>query len=176
MGPASCLGVAGVPRTLERMPANRPPSTRERGSDPSAGSDRWVGPDRWKWRARLRRNPATRRVYRFAVGVLGVLLILLAAITGPLPGPGGIPLALLGLAVLASEFAWAARLLDRVKQVLIRAGEWARRQPAWAHRLGAVATAGVVVGAAYLYLLALGVPGWLPHDVRAPLLSVPGLS
>jgi hypothetical protein len=152
------------------MPASLPPSTREWEDEAD------VGPDRWAWRARVRRNPSTRRLYRIGVAVLGVLLILLAALTGPLPGPGGIPLALLGLAVLASEFAWAARLLDRLKRALVRAGEWARRQPGWVQRLGAVVTVGIVVGAVYLYLLALGVPAWLPQDVRAPLLSVPGLA
>jgi hypothetical protein len=63
-----------------------------------------------------------------------------------------------------------------VKRAVIRAGKWARRQPAWLQRIGAVATAGVMVTAVYVYLLALGVPGWLPQDVRGPLLSVPGLS
>jgi uncharacterized protein (TIGR02611 family) len=131
--------------------------------------------DRWAWRARVRRNPATRRAYRLGVAVLGVLLLLLAAVTGPLPGPGGIPVALLGLAVLASEFAWAARLLDRARRELVRGAEWAGRQPAWVQRLGAVVTVAVVAAVGYLYLVVLGVPGWLPGDVRAPLLSLPGL-
>jgi hypothetical protein len=167
------------------MPTHRPLPTREpEAGTGSAGAcagptrrpDAGLRADRWAWRARIRRNPATRRLYRLTVGVVGGVLILLAAVTGPLPGPGGIPLALLGLAVLASEFAWAARLLDRVKRAVIRAGKWARRQPAWLQRIGAVATAGVMVTAVYVYLLALGVPGWLPEDVRGPLLSVPGLS
>ena len=145
------------------------------GSQAGSHAHETVLPDRWAWRARVRRNPATRRVYRLAVGAFGVLLLLLAAVTGPLPGPGGIPLALLGLAVLASEFAWAARLLDVVRRELVRAGEWARRQPGWVQRLGAVGTVAVVAGVGYLYLLVLGVPGWLPPDVQTPLQSVLGL-
>jgi uncharacterized protein (TIGR02611 family) len=165
------------------------PDTEAQDTDP-AGEDR-PGPtaarpaghpaepadtDRWAWRARIRRNPATRGPYRLAVGVVGALLLVLAAVTGPLPGPGGIPLALLALAVLATEFEWAARLLNRVRRELVRASNWARRQPGWVQRLGAVVTVGVVVAGFYLYLLVLGVPTWLPTDVRAPLLSVPGLT
>ena len=132
--------------------------------------------DRWAWRARVKRNPATRRVYRFAVGLVGTLLILAAIATGWLPGPGGIPLALAGLAVLASEFAWAERLLDRVKDALRSASDWTRRQPAWVQRTGAVLTLALVLAGVYLYLLALGVPGWLPDGVQAPLQSLPGLA
>ena len=32
-------------------------------------------------------------VYRAAVGILGLILIALGVVSGPLPGPGGIPLA-----------------------------------------------------------------------------------
>lgn len=43
----------------------------------------------------------------------------LTAITGlilmPVPGPGGTPVFLAGLAMLATEFPWARRLLLRVK-------------------------------------------------------------
>jgi uncharacterized protein (TIGR02611 family) len=166
-------------------PASASPAT-ERGTEPD--SQRVRQPDvaaraaadcphvdRWAWRARVRRNPATHRVYRVAVGVLGVLLLLLALVTGPLPGPGGIPLALLALAVLASEFAWAARLLDRLRAESVRAAAWVRRRPAWVQRLGAVATAGVVVAVGYVCLLVLGLPAWLPAAVQAPLQSLPGL-
>jgi hypothetical protein len=50
-----------------------------------------------------------RHAKRVGVFVVGWALIILAAAIGWLPGPGGIPLALLGLAVLATEFEWAAR-------------------------------------------------------------------
>jgi Putative transmembrane protein (PGPGW) len=131
--------------------------------------------DRWAWRARIKRNPVTRRVYRVTVGVVGVLLVLLAGATGWLPGPGGIPLALLGLAVLASEFEWAARLLDRVKEWLITGAGWARRQPAWVRRLGLLAILTAVLLVVYGYLWFLGVPSWLPSGPRDVLRGVPGL-
>ena len=36
----------------------------------------------------------------------------------PLPGPGGTPVALAGLAILASELPWARRLLQRCNERL----------------------------------------------------------
>jgi uncharacterized protein (TIGR02611 family) len=52
-----------------------------------------------------------KRVVRIVVGftllIVGVLLLVL-------PGPGWVTI-FLGLALLAAEFAWARRLLDRLK-------------------------------------------------------------
>lgn len=53
---------------------------------------------------------------RIAIDVLGYLLILAAGLTGWLPGPGGLPLLIIGLSLLATNNEWAARLLLRVKQ------------------------------------------------------------
>ena len=51
---------------------------------------------------------------KMVVGVLGVSLLVIGAFMLLLPGPAIIVLPL-GLAVLATEFAWARRLLRRVK-------------------------------------------------------------
>ena len=56
------------------------------------------------------------KLKRLAVDILGVLLIIAAGITGPLPGPGGIPILVLGLSLLATNHEWAERLLELVKQ------------------------------------------------------------
>lgn len=50
-------------------------------------------------------------VRRSVVGVIGSTLVLLGAALVVLPGPFTLPLVIAGLAVLASEFAWAERLL-----------------------------------------------------------------
>lgn len=59
--------------------------------------------------------------------VIGSLFIIAAALTGWLPGPGGIPLFLIGIAILSTEFEWAKQLrdwtLDKIKQI----GAWWRR-------------------------------------------------
>lgn len=54
----------------------------------------------------------TRRVLRIAAGfaLLALGIVLLVS-----PGPGWLVI-LLGLALLAVDFAWARRLLDRMKQ------------------------------------------------------------
>ena len=59
------------------------------------------------------------------VALLGGALILAGCVLLVLPGPGMLLLAL-GLAVLATEFAWAAAVLHRVR----KAGEDASRRAA----------------------------------------------
>ncbi|MCA9308795.1 hypothetical protein KC973_00300 [Candidatus Saccharibacteria bacterium] len=44
------------------------------------------------------------------VFTLGILLLCLSPIVGSVPGPGGIALFLLSIAILASEFDWAEQL------------------------------------------------------------------
>ena len=80
--------------------------------------------DRWAWRRRIRQNPHQLRIYRVAVGFAGLLLICLGLVTGPLPGPGGIPLVLLGLAIWSSEFEWAYRLRQRFKAEIKKFRGW----------------------------------------------------
>lgn len=75
----------------------------------SAGdASRWaLGKDAWK------RLPHPIRW--ITVAVIGATLVVLGIVFMVLPGPG-IPLVILGLVVLASEFAWAERTLHRVKR------------------------------------------------------------
>jgi len=51
---------------------------------------------------------------RLARGIIGTALVLLGMLLLVLPGPGIVTIAA-GLAVLATEFAWARRLLDWFK-------------------------------------------------------------
>jgi hypothetical protein len=50
---------------------------------------------------------------RLAVGVAGLVVVLAGVVLLPLPGPGLVVI-LAGLALLATEFAWARRLLAAV--------------------------------------------------------------
>jgi len=45
----------------------------------------------------------------------GSLVLLIGILLIPVPGPGGLPVTLAGLAILSSEFTWAQRLLQRLK-------------------------------------------------------------
>ena len=134
-----------------------------------------VGPerpeDRWAWRRKIRANAHRRRVYRVLVGAAGLLLIMLGLVTGPLPGPGGIPLILLGLAVWASEFAWAHRLMLRFKHALHVFRGWTPKKQvlAW---VVFVASCGLL---GYGYLLTVGPPAWLPGEVDLLLARLPGV-
>lgn len=53
---------------------------------------------------------------RIALNILGALLIIIAPVLGPLPGPGGIPLFLAGLGLLALNNEWAERWLNYLKK------------------------------------------------------------
>lgn len=127
--------------------------------------------DRWEWRRKIRADPHKARIYRVVVAVVGTLLIVLGAATGPLPGPGGIPLVLLGLAVWASEFEWAQRLMQWFKRQLHTFRGWSRpRQTlAWLIFFACLGAIG------YGYLLVLGIPVWMPAIVAHLLDRLPGV-
>lgn len=65
---------------------------------------------------------------RAAVFVVGVVLVAVGAVMFVTPGPG-IVLVVAGLAVLATEFAWAEHLLDKAKDQAAKAGRSAQRVP-----------------------------------------------
>lgn len=72
--------------------------------------------------------PAVLRfVLRLIVLVLGIALIVTSVALGWLPGPGGIPLFLAGIALLSTQFEWAKRVRAWVFGHLRRAAEKARR-------------------------------------------------
>ncbi len=64
----------------------------------------------------LDRTTALQRARRLAVAVLGGSVLVLAAILFFTPAPSSLVF-LVGLAILASEFLWAGRLLQRVKNL-----------------------------------------------------------
>ena len=127
--------------------------------------------DRWRWRRRIRQNPRQLAVYRVGVALAGLFFVCLGFVSGPIPGPGGIPLVLLGLAIWSSEFEWANRLMGWFKVQLKRYQAWSlrRRVLFW------VAFFAVCGSIGYSYMFILGVPGWLPGFVETTLLRLPGL-
>jgi len=78
-----------------------------------------------------------------------------------------------GLAVLASEFEWAQRLLYRVKDWVKQFTTWTGKQPAWLKALGTVVLFLCVLVAIWLYMAVLGVPGWLPDSWETFLHKLP---
>lgn len=65
-------------------------------------------------RAAARKRRTTDLTWRAGVFVIGWLLVIGGVILLPLPGPGWLVI-FLGLGVLATEFAWAHHLLQRLR-------------------------------------------------------------
>ena len=72
--------------------------------------------------ARRERHARRSKAYRAGFAAVGFLVLALGIVLIPLPGPG-VLVAAVGLAMLALEFAWAERLLERA----VRQLELARR-------------------------------------------------
>lgn len=68
----------------------------------------------------------TRSGKRLAVTIGGVVLVILGVVLLVTPGPG-ILVVLLGLALLSTEYAWAERMLDKIRERSKGAYERARR-------------------------------------------------
>lgn len=89
-----------------------------------------------------------RNLRKVLVLIAGTSVLLLGVLIGFLPGPGFVILAPLGLAILATEFLWARRLLQRLKDqtasIQKQAGSLASRTPIWAVPLAVCAYAAVI--------------------------------
>ncbi len=57
-----------------------------------------------------------RNLKRVLILIAGSAVILLGIILAPIPGPGGIPLIIGGLMILATEFIWAKRLVGKMRK------------------------------------------------------------
>lgn len=101
-------------------------------------------------RVRERRDTHKQRgrFYRVAFGVLGFAVLISGIVVSLpfVPGPGLLLIAI-GLGMLALEFAWAERLLERVLNQFEEAGERAARA---SRGQKAAMSAAVVAGAAAL--------------------------
>jgi uncharacterized protein (TIGR02611 family) len=111
---------------------------------------------RWaRWRDRLRDRPKAEFGYRIVVAVIGLMVLGVGLLAIPYPGPGW-AIVFVGLAILATEFNWARRLLaytrDRYDKVMV----WFKAQGLWVQVLGAAFTAVIVLGTLWL----LGAFGW----------------
>jgi uncharacterized protein (TIGR02611 family) len=109
----------------------------------------------------LRRTRTTRLIYRFVVGIVGTLVIALGIVLLPLPGPGWLVI-FAGLAILASEFTWAERLLDYARDKVLAWTHWVGRQALGIRLLIGAACVVIVAAALFGYFEVVGVPGWLP--------------
>lgn len=70
--------------------------------------------------SRPTRSPGVRLIRRILVLAIGLPVTLLGIVFLVAPGPGT-PLLIAGLAILAIEFAWAQRHMDRIRAMARRA-------------------------------------------------------
>ncbi|GAA2793122.1 TIGR02611 family protein [Crossiella cryophila] len=119
---------------------------------------------RWGFAARIRGNPTLRLVFRIAVGVVGGLVLALGVVLIPYPGPGWL-VVFAGLAILATEFAWAGKALTYAKSKYDAWTHWLRRQH-WAVRWGVLAATGLIVLLTLWLLNVFGmIAGWFDLDI-----------
>jgi uncharacterized protein (TIGR02611 family) len=104
----------------------------------------------------IRSTRAGALTLKIVVGLIGAVLVTGGLIMVPFPGPGWL-VVFAGLAVLATEFHWAHKVLEFGKQTLHAWTQWYKRQ-GWPLRilvlLVTVAAAAVIV---YFGMLTLGV-------------------
>lgn len=113
--------------------------------------------DRLGFRDRLKANPVLALAYRIGVAVLGVLVVVLGLVLVPLPGPGWL-IVFIGLGILATEFAWAERLLDYARAKVRAWTGWIQRQTLLVRLLIGAGTLAVLAAAAVGYVAWQGVP------------------
>ncbi|URN04705.1 TIGR02611 family protein [Actinomadura madurae] len=118
-----------------------------------------------RFRERVRRNPLLNTAWRAGVFAVGAAVLAGGLVMMVTPGPGLLGI-VIGLAILATEFAWAQRALHRAKTAADRAKEKAldprtRRRNTILGALGAVLAAGALT--AYLVIYGLTLP-WNIED------------
>ena len=145
---------------------------------PGDGEDRKVTLDAagedWWWRRKIRSNRPSRLIYRLVVAVIGLVIVAVGLIMVPFPGPGWL-VVFIGLAVWASEFERAQRLLRLATGTLEAWTRWLIRQPWWMRGLVLLITIATVAAVFWLLLLISGVPVYFPDLVQEWLKKVPGL-
>lgn len=67
-----------------------------------------------------------RIIRRWAIIIVGVVIIVAGIIISPIPGPGGMPVILGGLMVLALEVAFARRVLLKLRRLYGAFNLWRR--------------------------------------------------
>jgi len=128
--------------------------------DPSDGDDLLEAvAGRLGFRERIKDNVALNIAYRIGVGLLGGLVLVAGAIMIPYPGPGWL-VVFAGLAILATEFAWAERVLRYAKGRYDAWNAWLASQHTIVKAAVWTATAAIVVATLWLLGVYALVGGW----------------
>jgi uncharacterized protein (TIGR02611 family) len=121
--------------------------------EPSADKVARYEPTRPRWITAIRRRvlavPGGAMAWKVFIACLGGAVVLLGILLIPLPGPGW-AIVFLGVAVWATEFQWARRLLGFGRMVLSRWADWVKRQSLTVRLL--IGLAGFVFVCAVIYV------------------------
>jgi uncharacterized protein (TIGR02611 family) len=144
------------------------PETDVRGGEDDVEVDATADPRSWvRWlkarRDSIRRRPATYRIYRIIVGIVGGAIVVGGLALVPLPGPGWV-IVFIGLAILATEFVWAQRVEQFARDQVRGWTQWLGRQPMVVRILVAVLTFAFVAGVLYGLFALIGVPSYVPES------------
>jgi uncharacterized protein (TIGR02611 family) len=123
------------------------------------------GPRHW-----FHRNPALNLAYRVGVGVVGGLVLVAGVLMIPYPGPGWL-VVFAGLAILATEFEWAGKVLKFAKRYYDMWVDWLKRQSLFVKFLVLAATGLVVLVTLWLLGALALVGGWF--GINEPWLDSP---
>jgi len=97
---------------------------------------------------------------RIVVGIIGGIVLIIGIIAIPYPGPGWL-IVFSGLAILATEFTWAQRLLHFARGKYDAWQNWLARQAWWVKAIFWLLTAVVVVTTLWLLNTYGLINGWL---------------
>ena len=106
-----------------------------------------------KFRTWIKKTVIGRLVWRIIIGVIGGAITVAGAIARVGPGPG-ILIVLAGLGILATEFAWAARVMVHTRTYAQKAADKAGI-PKWA-QLAMIAVGAVISIVVILYFYSAG--------------------
>lgn len=90
-----------------------------------------------------------KQAKRIATGIIGGFVLVVGLIAIPYPGPGWL-IVFSGLAILATEFDWAQRVLDKVKGMYDQWQDWLKRQSSTVRALFWLLTCLIVVATIWL--------------------------
>ncbi len=89
-------------------------------------------------------QPFKKSTKKIAIALVGGIVLLVGIIMIPYPGPGWLTV-FAGLAILATEFAWAQNLLDKMKIFYEQWEFWIKKQPIYIRLITFILTGVVVI-------------------------------
>lgn len=122
--------------------------------------------DDWAWRRRVRASPKSARLYRIGVFITGLVVLVVGLLLIPFPGPGWL-IVIGGLAIWATEFEKAQRILEFVKRNVRAWEQWVKRQNPVVKGLVGIVGIAFVAGILWLTFHFSGIPGFFPDALES---------